>query len=294
MYKGLTLIINSHLQQILALHNIIPQEQCGFNKAQDTLSAIVTYLETIKTSTHHKLPLHVVYIDFKAAFDSVQHWTITQILQHLQINPITTHFITNIMTHCYTSIQTQTSQTKKIPLNNGVKQGDPLSSTLFLIYLLPLQWLLNKTQQKTVTNINHLCYADNLLLLSHSRQNIESLLGQTALYTYYTDMSINSYKSAYSYMNSPPQTPLSIALQHNQTLTQINIDHIPSSKSYKYLGLNINLNLDFTDTFTLMHKKYKDTISHIITKRYLGINLLIKLINTVAVPKIAYSMNFIE
>ena len=73
LYKGLTLILNQHVQHLLINNHIIPQEQCSFNRAQDTSSAIITYLETIKLSKKLQSPLHAIYIDFKAAFDLVQH-----------------------------------------------------------------------------------------------------------------------------------------------------------------------------------------------------------------------------
>ena len=50
MYKGFTLILNEYLQYTLTENNIIPEEQCGFNKNQDTSIAISSYIKTIKHS----------------------------------------------------------------------------------------------------------------------------------------------------------------------------------------------------------------------------------------------------
>ena len=70
LYKGLTTIINEHIQEFLTKNNILPKEQCGFNKNKDTSTAIITYIETIKSAKNLKIPLHTIYIDFKAAFDT--------------------------------------------------------------------------------------------------------------------------------------------------------------------------------------------------------------------------------
>ena len=294
LYKGLTTIINSHIQNLLTSSKILPNEQCGFNRNKDTSSAITTYLEIIKLSKNNNIPLHVLYIDFKAAFDSVQHWTINSILTHLNFNPILKNFINHIMTNCSTKFTTQNISTPPVSLLKGVKQGDPLSPTLFLIYLLPIQWFLIKNNPNSIANINHLCYADDMLLIAHSRNDIEQLFGNLALYTYYTDMSINNSKCQYSYINDTLQQNFQMNLINNNNVININIPTTNKEINYKYLGLNINLNLDFKDFINSLTIKYKNTVRLILRKKYLGINLIIKLFNTVAIPKIAYSMNFIK
>ena len=196
------------------------------------------------------------------------------------------------MTNCFTKFTTQNILTNPIPLQKGVKQGDPLSPTLFLIYLLPIQWFLIKNNVNSIANINHLCYADDMLLIAHSRNNIEQLFGNLALYTYYTNMSINNSKCQYTYINDIPQNNFQINLINNNNTINISLPTDTKEKDYKYLGLNINLNLNFKNLISLLTEKYKNTIRLIIRKKYLGINLIIKLINTVAIPKIAYSMNF--
>ena len=295
LYKGLSLIINIHIQNILTTNHIIPQEQCGFNKTQDTSSAIITYLETIKLSKQNNLPLHAIYIDFKAAFDSVQHWTIPQILKHIQINETVINIISNLISDSLTSFILQDKTTPEVTLKTGVKQGDPLSPTLFLLYLLPIQWFLNNNHPKTITNINHLCYADDMLILSHSRHTLESLFGQLSIYTYYTDMNINTQKTMYTFMNDTPQPLFNINILNNENKNiQLNIPLIDKTSNYKYLGLEINLCLDFQDTIKSYSEKYKEIVLQILKKKYLGLNLIIKLINTIAIPKISYIMNFIK
>ena len=86
LYKGFSLIINQYLQQILLQNNIIPDEQCGFLPGRDAGQAINTYLEIIKISNQLKTPLHAIYIDLVAAFDSVQHWTLEQIMNHINLH----------------------------------------------------------------------------------------------------------------------------------------------------------------------------------------------------------------
>ena len=198
------------------------------------------------------------------------------------------------MQNCTTQIKTQLGLTSHIPLKLGVKQGDPISPTLFLLYLLPLQWLLKKHCPTTLTNCNHLCYADDMLLIAHNRPTINLLLTQVAIYCTYTDMNINKNKSLYSYTNDITQLPMEIihpSLNNSPQLLVINT--ISKQTNYKYLGLEINICLDFSQSIKELIEKYKRVINNICRKKFLGPNLIIKLINAVAIPKISYIMYFI-
>ena len=217
LYKGFTLIINYHLQKSLTDNQIIPPEQCGFNKNQDTSIAITAYIESIKKSITTKSPLHVLYIDFKAAFDSVQHWVLKSIMNHIKLDNNLKKMIENIMSNSHTNIKTIKGMSTDIPINTGVKQGDPLSPTLFLLYLILIQWHIKKTFPNNIYNFNHLCYADDMILLAQNRPQLTLMLNNLITYCNFTDMNINEKKSIYSYTNDHPQPPMTI-----NTLTPMN------------------------------------------------------------------------
>ena len=113
--------------------------------------------------------------------------------------------ILNLMKNCTTQIKSPLGLTNHISLKSGVKQGDPISPTLFLLYLLPIQWYIKKYIPNTSLNYNHLCYADDLLLVAHNRPTINLLFAHIATYCAFTDMNINTNKTIYSYTNDTPQ-----------------------------------------------------------------------------------------
>ena len=108
-------------------------------------------------------------------------------------------------------------------------------------------------------------------------------------------MNINPNKSAYTYINDLQQKQMDISFPTPEGIIKnLKINSINNTDNYKYLGLEINLKLDFSKTISQSQKKYKKIITTICKKKYLGPNLLIKLINTVAIPKINYNMYFIN
>ena len=71
------------------------------------------------------------------------------------------------------------------------------------------------------------------------------------------------------------------------------ISNILLITNYKYLGLKIGPNLDSSKVLTELAQQYKMSIISLLNKRFLGINLQTKVINTVLLPKLLYTSQFI-
>ena len=106
----------------------------------------------------------------------------------------------------------------------------------------------------------------------------------TKTYLRLTNFQLSTKKTAYSFINSSEAT-----LSYNNLPIKV----IPPSENYTYLGLPINLNLDWEKTLEEDRKSLINTLNYFSSKSYLDTNITIKLINAVAIPKIAYKWNFI-
>jgi exonuclease III/ribonuclease HI len=291
IYKGMSLLINKYLQQTLTTHNIFPPEQCGFLPGRETGSALNTYLEILRISNLTKRPLAAIYIDLCAAFDSVQHWTLKKIYSHLNLPNQLTSLLESITSNCVTSFDTEHGLTDPIPLNTGVKQGDPLSPTLFLLYMLPLQWTLKNTSQNVspLYPVNHLCFADDLLLLGTSVAHTQKVYKIAREFFSNTDLIISHSKSAYSTLNMNSNW---IPLTNDSNNTPMK--RISDRDNYKYLGINLNLKLNWAETINIAVKEYQMSVRTITSKFFLSTTSTIKLINSVAQAKLAYLLQFVQ
>ncbi len=73
LYKILSALLHFRLNLWLNQHNPISETQAGFRKGYSTLDHVYTIDSLIKLSFKRQAKLFCFFIDFKAAFDSINH-----------------------------------------------------------------------------------------------------------------------------------------------------------------------------------------------------------------------------
>ena len=66
-------LIRDHMVEFLVKHKLINTSQHGFLKAKACLTNLLCFLEEITKWIDDGSPVHVVYLDFQKAFDTVPH-----------------------------------------------------------------------------------------------------------------------------------------------------------------------------------------------------------------------------
>ena len=181
------------------------------------------------------------FLDASKAFDRVNH----SLLFHKLLDRGVPHYLVRILDYWYCN-QTMcvrwagiTSTTFKV--SNGVRQGGILSPYLFNVYVDDLSNNLNRCNTGCVVGnsvINHVMYADDLVIFSPCEDGLSDLLKTCENFGFNHDMLFNSNKSAIMIFKN--STLLRDARQFSFC---INHNVIPSVNEYKYLGHYITDNL---------------------------------------------------
>ena len=107
--------------------------QFGFRNGHSTDHALVSLTENIKSSLDNNSFGCVIFIDFKKAFDTVNHDILLSKLEHYGIRGTALNWFNSCLNGQFVSVNGHSSSTCDITC--GVPRGSVLGPLLFLIYL---------------------------------------------------------------------------------------------------------------------------------------------------------------
>lgn len=79
----------------------------------------------------------IALIDFEKAFDSIDHDSLRRTLNHIGSPSRVTNVILNLLNNAQTKIRINGALTNPFKTERGTRQGDPLSSSLFILSIKP-------------------------------------------------------------------------------------------------------------------------------------------------------------
>ena len=142
----------------------------------------------------------------------------------------------------------------------GVRQGDGLSPLLFNIFINDINDIFDETISQPVilntTKLNCLIYADDVLLLSESKEGLQSCLDSLNVYGDYWKLRINTEKTKVMVFSAGKIKTDNIKLTLNKSDIEI-VDN------YKYLGILLSYNGNFKHAADHMYQKSLKAIFHL-------------------------------
>lgn len=161
-YKLFTTIINNRL--LSTLKTKININQSGFIKNRFIIENVRIIEEILRLKSNFSL----LFLDIAKAFDTVQHKTIFRLLKLLNAPIKFQKLIKNIYKNTQVYIKLNSKLSLPFMIRCGVKQGDPLSPTIFIMVIE----LLSRTLEKNLKGINlygtpikSLLYADDTTVI---------------------------------------------------------------------------------------------------------------------------------
>ena len=242
--KLFNMVMQNRLTKFFKDNNLIDEKQIGFNKGSRTSDHIMVVKSLIDKYTKKGKKLYTCFVDFRKAFDSINHTKLFYKLRLTDMGTLTYNIIKDMYMSDENNIQVKIGNllSNKFRSNIGVKQGDSLSPILFNFYVNEITKYLDiDADTPTVGNkaINFLLYADDLVLFSTSKAGLQKSLDRLQNFSHDWDLQINTDKTKIMIFGNYRKIPTDEFLYLNKPL-QI-------TESYRYLGLILQRKGKFND-----------------------------------------------
>ena len=219
-YKILSKMVTNRLNSVVK--SFIHVDQVGFIQKRQIFDNVLVANEVLSLPEKY-----AISVDFCKAYDSISHAALFDTLRYLRLPTRFINLIQGMIAGSTARIRLDTLS-NPLPINRGVKQGDPLSPLLFAIAIEPLaNWFRKNCTGAKLGDYYQkvLLYADDIMIFA---KDIHEQRAQVA--------ALNRFAEASGlYMNADKSLHVS---SHNE---DIGIPRAPPD-GFRYLGFQMNDN----------------------------------------------------
>ena len=132
-YKIYAIILKSRLTEIT--ENKLGEFQMGFRPNRSTIGNIFMIRQIFEKCWEYNIELHNIFVDYSQAFDSVNRNKIIECLIKYEVPKTIIKLIGLTLNNSIAKVKISNQFRNEFRIDSGVKQGDPLSITLFSIVI---------------------------------------------------------------------------------------------------------------------------------------------------------------
>ena len=242
IYKLYSSLINMRLTEHCEKNGYMVDEQNGFRSkrsCQDHIYVLATVIRNRKSCGESTF---CAFIDFKKAFDWVHRdLLLYKLAISFDIHGRLFNTLSNIYSSSNSQLRVNNYLTDSFNVSSGVRQGDSMSPILFSMFLNDLATGINDLNcgiKIDNSELSILLYADDIVLIAPSEENLQKMLNFVAEWCRKWRMAVNTDKTKVVHFrsNSVNRTVYDFYLG---SITLETVSH------YKYLGVLFDENLSF-------------------------------------------------
>lgn len=248
-------------------HKILNEYQAGFRRNYSTFDNIYNLTSIIQIYGNK---LYCFFVDFKAAFDTVNRNALFYKLHKLGISTKFLRILREWYTNNRAAIWDGENLSNFMETTIGLRQGCLLSPILFALFINDLYDEIKGGCTICGINIRVLMYADDIVLITNKPEILQSMMNKLHTYCEKWNLVVNLQKSKVIIFNKSGRT----AKHEKWYYGSSQIDVVPE---YKYLGMILTSKLSMARHFEEKLKLAKFTLSTIWHSVFRNININLSL-----------------
>lgn len=282
-------VLTNRLLHVIKKYNIIGHNQIGFmsgHRPADHVFVLNTLIN--KVVKNRKQQLFAAFIDFRKAYDRINREHLFQKLNGYGIHGNFYRTLNNMYKQVEQLVKVNNYLLEPILTSLGLKQGCNLSPVLFNLFIEDIKDIFNRDCFPTKLDdqeINHLLYADDMILLSLTKEGLQECLNRLSVYCQKWGLEVNLDKSKVIIFSRCGRIPQNLQFTfNNNTITIV--------QKYKYLGTIISASGSFSQAKEELIDKGKKayfSIRKVLQKTDFDVKLSLHLFDSVIKPILTYN-----
>jgi len=234
-YKIFSTVLCERLKPFV--NNLIGSYQCGFRPGKSTIDQIFTLRQILEKTLEVQIDTHHLFVDFKAAFDSVDRDELYNTMSSFDIPAKLVRLCRMTLENSRCSVRVGEDLTEAFHVKKGLRQGDALSCDLFNIALERIVRNSVANWRGTIfhKSVQLLAYADDIDVIGRTQRAVNEVFGSIEAEAAKLGLAVNEGKT--KYMLSSRKDTHHRRIGQNVTMGSNNFEVV---KDFVYLGSAVN------------------------------------------------------
>ncbi len=231
--------INKRLMPTLEFNGVFGKLQFGFRKDHRSTDALFILSHVLSSRKQAGLETFAAFLDLRKAYDVIDRSLLWSSLLNLGLPPSFVTVLKSLYKNTITRVQYGNITSDTIHVESGVRQGCPLSPTLFNLFIAGLVRELEGSGRGVTLGeviIPALFFADDMVLLAQSESELETLLQLVGNFATDNGLAFNGPKSSIL-VSTTRERRRKVWTLHNAPIFESDQAEVNESDDYKYLGL---------------------------------------------------------
>jgi hypothetical protein len=285
LYRLVSRLLNFRLTSKFLEHSILHPAQRAALANGDFYQAVDTTCNVIEDARERKEnTLAFVLYDQSKAFDLVHARALERAMRRIGLPSAFIQLVLSAMDRARSKVRSRAGISEGVSLLRSLRQGDPLASIMYCIYIDPLHWALQDAGGYVMKNgarVASLAFMDDTNVMANDFTHLQQLHELVVEFSLINDARVNAKKTYFFLADHRGESETRHLVSDGGQL----IRPVPPGTTARYLGVWLNLEGDWDKMHRLLRKKFWH-LFYVIKNNGMTCRAAVMIVNIFLVPAI--------